>query len=84
MSSYKYQPIPKPLGFRIQELMQSLQVIRDSLGAVRQGRLHQIIPVYGQLRALLSEKSKGNHPLLLDIAKLRRGRTYLMLTRNER
>lgn len=69
MSTYKYQPIPKPLGHRIQELIQGLQVIRDSLDAVRQGKLHQIIPVYGQLRALLSEKSKGNHPLLLNMAK---------------
>ncbi len=69
MNDYKYQPVPKLLGNRIQELIQSLQVIRDSLGAVRQGKLHQIIPVYGQLRALLCEKSKGNHPLLLDIAK---------------
>lgn len=68
MTNYKYEPIPKPLGDRIQELIQALQVIRDSLEAVRQGRLHQIIPVYGQLRALLSEKSKGNDPLLLTIA----------------
>ena len=69
MTKYQYQPVPKPLGDRIQELMQALQVIRDSLEAVRQGKLHQIIPVYGQLRALLSEKSKGNHPLLLTIAR---------------
>jgi hypothetical protein len=69
MRNYKYQAVPKPLGSRIQELMQSLQVTRDSLGAVRQGNLHQIIPVYGQLRALLNEKSKGKSPLLLDIAK---------------
>lgn len=64
-----YKPIPKPLGYRIQELIQSLQVIRDSLEAVRQGHLHQFIPLYGQLRALLSEKRKGNQPLLLTIAK---------------
>lgn len=44
-------------------------MIGDSLEAVRLGKLHQIIPLYGQLRALLSEKSKGNRPLLLDIAK---------------
>ena len=67
--NYKHRPKPKPLGERIQELIQGLQVIRDSLEAVRQGKLHQIIPVYGQLRALLSEKRKGNHPLLLNIAK---------------
>jgi hypothetical protein len=70
MTAYKYEPIPKLLGDRVQELLQALQVIRDSIEAVRrQRKLHQIIPVYGQLRALLSEKSKGNHPLLLTIAK---------------
>jgi hypothetical protein len=69
MTNHKYEPIPKLLGDRIQELLQALQVIRDSLEAVRQGKLHQIIPVYGQLRALLSEKSKGNDPLLLTIAE---------------
>lgn len=62
MTNNKYEPIPKFLGDRIQELLQALQVIRDSIEAVRQGKLHQIIPVYGQLRALLSEKSKGNDP----------------------
>ena len=65
----KYQDIPKPLGYRIQELIQSLQVMNDSLEAVQQGRLYQLIPLYGQLRALLSEKSKHNQPLLLTIAE---------------
>jgi len=69
MAKYRYQPIQKPLGYRIQELIQSLEVMRDSLGAVRLGKLHQLIPVYGQLRALLSEKRRGNRPLLLDVAK---------------
>jgi hypothetical protein len=68
MTKNTYQPISKPLGYRVQELIQSLEVIRDSLDAVRVGKLHQLIPVYGQLRALLSEKSKGNYPLLLDVA----------------
>jgi hypothetical protein len=65
----KYQGIPKPLGYRLQELIQSLQVISDSLEGVQQGRLYQLIPLYGQLRALLSEKSKDNQPLLLTIAE---------------
>ena len=69
MSNYKYQPILKPFGYRIRELIQSLEVIHDSLEALPQGKLHQVIPLYGQLRALLSDKRKGNHPLLLDIAK---------------
>jgi hypothetical protein len=65
----KYQKIRKPLLYRIQELIQSLQVMSDSLEAVKQGRLYQLIPLYGQLRALLSEKSKDNQPLLLTIAE---------------
>lgn len=69
MGSYKYQPVPKLFGDRIQELIQSLLVMRDSLEAVFQGKTHQIIPVYGQLRSLISEKSKSNLPLLLDLAK---------------
>ena len=65
----KYKSIRKPLLYRIQELIQSLQVMSDSLEAVKQGRLYQLIPLYGQLRALLSEKSKDNQPLLLTIAE---------------
>jgi hypothetical protein len=60
--------IPKPLGLRLQELMRGLLVLRDSVDAVRAGRPHQLLPIYGQLRALLAEKSKGNPPLLVDLA----------------
>lgn len=65
---WNHQVIQKPLGHRVVELSQSLQVIRDSIQSVRQGKLHQFIPLYGQLRSLLSEKSKKNKPLLLDLA----------------
>lgn len=65
----KYKDIPKPLDYHLQELIQSLQVMSDSLEGVQQGRLYQLIPLYGQLRALLSEKSKDNQPLLLTIAE---------------
>ena len=68
MSKYLLD-IPKPLTYRIQELIQSLQVVGDSVEAVQQRRLYQLIPLYGQLRALLCEKSKSNQPLLLTIAR---------------
>jgi hypothetical protein len=60
--------VPKDLGYRVLELLGSLQVIRDSLQLVRAGRVHQLIPVYGQLWAILRERSKGSKPLLLDLA----------------
>jgi hypothetical protein len=52
----------------MQELLRSLLVIRDSLEGLTQGKPHQILPLFGQLRALLAEKSKDNQPLLLDLA----------------
>jgi hypothetical protein len=63
-----FQDIVKPFAARIIELMQSLQVLRDSIDAVRAGRQYQMIPLYGQLRALLTDKAKRNSPLLFDIA----------------
>ena len=62
--------IPKPLASRILELVQSLLVLRDSIEKVRSGNLHQFIPIYGQLRALLFEKAKGNKSLLIDLANI--------------
>jgi hypothetical protein len=53
--------VPKDLGYRVLELLGSLQVIQDSLQLVRAGRVHQLIPVYGQLRAILRERSRGSN-----------------------
>jgi hypothetical protein len=60
--------LTKPLGYRLSELLQSLQVIQDCLHLVRHGRRHQLIPISGQLRSLLTERSKGTKPLLLGLA----------------
>jgi hypothetical protein len=60
--------VQKELGHRMLELLGSLQVIRDSLQLVRAGQVHQLIPVYGQLRAILRERRKGSRSLLLDLA----------------
>jgi hypothetical protein len=66
----QFRSIPKPLGLRIQELLQSLQVVRDATAAARNGKLYQLLPLYGQMRTLLTERSKGNQPLLLDLASI--------------
>ncbi len=67
MGSYK--PVLKPFGHRLFELSQSLSVIQDSIEAIKVGKLHQLIPLSGQLRSLLAEKSRRNRPLLLSLAK---------------
>ncbi len=51
------------------ELLQSLQVIRDSLAGITTGRAHQVIPLSGQLRALLLEKRADSHALLIHATK---------------
>ena len=68
----KAQTTTKTIGDRVIELTKALQVIRDSLNLIRQGKTYQIIPLCGQLRALLTDKSqsKKNKPLLVDLAVL--------------
>lgn len=60
--------ISKEFGDRLAELLQSLQVIRDSLEGLRNGRAYQAIPLSGQLRAILADPSTKTTPLLLDVA----------------
>ncbi len=54
---------------RLTELLNAVQVIRDSLEAMRAGKDYQIIPLSGQLRALLTDRTRHAKPLLLDLAK---------------
>jgi hypothetical protein len=70
MTSGSFQSIQKPLGRRVVELLQSLQIVRDCLGAVREGRDYQLVPLFGQMRALLAEKSADSAPLLVDLATI--------------
>lgn len=69
MTDERFQSIEKPFGTRIVELMQSLQVLRDSISAVRAGKPYQMIPIYGQMRALLTDRASNNKPLLFYIAE---------------
>jgi hypothetical protein len=61
--------IPKPLAIRTVELVRALQIIKDAIDGARKGGIHNLIPLAGQLRALLTEKSKGADPLLLRLAE---------------
>jgi len=65
-----YRELDKPLAWRMGELLQSLLVLRDSLRGLHGQQLHQIIPLSGQLRALLTERSGQADPLLRKIADL--------------
>lgn len=65
----KGQLIDKPLSYRLGELLQSLLVVRDSVFAIQHGRWHHLLPLAGQLRALLTEKARPSRPLLIDVAE---------------
>jgi len=60
--------IKKPLLIRFNELIVSLAVIKDSLESIVKGNYHQFIPLYGQLRAILTDNAKKNIPLLKELA----------------
>ncbi len=64
-----YNSVNKPFSHRLFELSQSLSIVRDSLSLIKNGQLHQILPMAGQLRSLLVEKRKKNKSLLLVIAQ---------------
>lgn len=68
MSKNQYSLLEKPLVIRLPELAQSLQIINDSYDLISNGKEYQFIPIYGQLRSLLTEKSKNQTPLLFELA----------------
>lgn len=61
-----YAEIPKTLEYRLAELIQSLNIIQDSFDLLERGHVHQILPIAGQLRALLLDKTTP--PLLFAVA----------------
>lgn len=69
----KEPQIYKPIGIKVCELLSSLQIIKDSLDLYMQGKKHEIIPISGQLRAILTDstaKKNGVDPLLFELAKV--------------
>jgi hypothetical protein len=65
--SRPYREIGKPFALRTIELLRALQIVRDSLTAIREGRLYHLVTLSGQLRALVAERR--HKPLLMEIAK---------------
>jgi hypothetical protein len=63
-----YRELGKPFAVRTVELLQSLQLIADSIQKVREGKVRYLIVLSGQLRSLVAERRKGEVPLLLDVA----------------
>ena len=59
--------LPKSLLSQLSELLLSLQVIRDSIDGLNSGKSYQVIPLSGQLRAVLTDRSKGAHRLLIEV-----------------
>jgi len=68
MKEEHFQPIDKSGLERIKELYFSLRIIADCKSLIEKGNYYQISIVYGQLRSLLTDRSKGITPLLFDIA----------------
>lgn len=68
MTSSSYEKVRVPLSVRFEQLLQSLLVLRDSVNAIDQGSSHPLLPLSGQLRALLVDKAKGGEGLLLELA----------------
>jgi hypothetical protein len=60
--------VEKPLALRLWEFAASLKVVRDALEGLRAGKSHQLLALAGQLRMLLTDRSKGVIPLLIEIA----------------
>jgi hypothetical protein len=63
-----YREHGKPFAVRTVELLHGLQLISDSLKNVREGEIRYLMVLSGQLRSLVAERSKGEVPLLLDVA----------------
>ncbi|HCE55995.1 MAG TPA: hypothetical protein DER05_13780 [Lutibacter sp.] len=70
MKEEHFQPINKSGLERIKELYFSLRIISDCQSLIEKGNYYQISIVYGQLRSLLTERSKGLTPLLFDISSI--------------
>lgn len=64
-----YRELGKSFAVRTVELLQGLQLIADSIQKVREGEIRYLIVLSGQLRSLVAERSKGETPLLLDVAE---------------
>jgi hypothetical protein len=67
---HPYRELGKPFAIRTCELLSALQLLSDSIHKIRGGEMQYQIVLSGQLRSLLAEKSRGESPLLLEIAQI--------------
>lgn len=65
-----FQTINKSEIQRVRELYYSLRIIFDANNLIYDGKFYNISVIYGQLRSLLTEKSKTNTPLLFKVAEI--------------
>lgn len=61
--------IEKPFASHINDLLQALLLIRDSLELIRNGKEHHYATLTGQLRAILIDHAKDNIKLLFYVAE---------------
>jgi len=69
MPSAGYAKFDKAYGHRVVELIQALRVMKDSLDAIDRGDVHQFLPLFGLLRSLLADRSRGAESLLLAVGE---------------
>ncbi len=77
MKSDPFQKISKSGIERIKELYFSLRIIFDCKSLIHKGKFYHISVIYGQLRSLLTERSKGIKPLLFHIASMQNNKLEL-------
>lgn len=65
-----YNTNKKGLLTRFIELYSSINILKDLIKEIDSGKSYLVIPVIGQLRSLLCEKSSKSKPLLIDIAEI--------------
>jgi hypothetical protein len=65
-----YNPKKKVLLTRFIELYTSINILKDLIKEIDNGKSYLIIPIIGQLRSLLCEKSSKSKSLLIDIAEI--------------
>ena len=65
-----YNPKKKGLLTRFIELYNSINILKVLIPEIEIGKSYLIIPVIGQLRSLLCEKSSKSKSLLIDIAEI--------------
>ena len=70
----------KSTGRQYIELFYSLQIINDSLSLISLGKKYHVIPIAGQLRAILIKDKQTPVPLYYAIQKILEVKQYIYLS----